>query len=332
MSRKSQTRTFQSWVFFCYLTLGFVSWGATPEADTVISPAPAPVPQTARELYNAGSRQLQAGKLGDAEALLESSLDQQEDLVQPVALFNLGHVRFAQGTEALKKSPGGVAPQSRRATEAGDEGIRKATEALASSDVAQMVAAYWTGRGARQEMRAATDAVRRAMEAHGKTLAKWRQSLNDFRSAAELRPSDTNAVRNAEIVAQAIARLVDSMREMQQSAAGLSGRQTELKGLLAQLKGRIPGPSQTPGAPGEDGEEGETSPEFFLAASFLISDSSAAIWPVSSLARSEMGSGFFLNNPMTDAPQWRSRSTRTMMTPTKATGQVKASPILQSSA
>lgn len=257
MSRKSQTRTFQSWVFFCYLTLGFVSWGATPEADTVISPAPAPVPQTARELYNAGSRQLQAGKLGDAEALLESSLDQQEDLVQPVALFNLGHVRFAQGTEALKKSPGGVAPQSRRATEAGDEGIRKATEALASSDVAQMVAAYWTGRGARQEMRAATDAVRRAMEAHGKTLAKWRQSLNDFRSAAELRPSDTNAVRNAEIVAQAIARLVDSMREMQQSAAGLSGRQTELKGLLAQLKGRIPGPSQTPGAPGEDGEEGE---------------------------------------------------------------------------
>jgi len=257
MSRKCQTRTFQSWVFFCYLTLSFMSWGATPEADTVISPAPAPMPLTARGLYNAGSRQLQAGKLGDAEALLESSLDQQEDLVQPAALFNLGHVRFAQGAEALKKSPSGVAPQSRRVTEAGDEGIQKATEALASNDVAQMVAAYWTGRGARQEMRAATDAVRRAMEAHGKTLAKWRQSLNDFRSAAELRPLDTNAVRNAEIVAQAIARLVDSMREMQQSAAGLSGRQTELKGLLAQLKGRIPAPSSTPGAQGEDGEDGE---------------------------------------------------------------------------
>jgi len=257
MSRKCQTRTFQSWVFFCYLTLSFMSWGVTPEADTVISPAPAPMPLTARGLYNAGSRQLQAGKLGDAEALLESSLDQQEDLVQPAALFNLGHVRFAQGAEALKKTPGGVAPQSRRATEAGDEGIQKATEALASNDVAQMVAAYWTGRGARQEMRAATDAVRRAMEAHGKTLAKWRQSLNDFRSAAELRPLDTNAVRNAEIVAQAIARLVDSMREMQQSAAGLSGRQTELKGLLAQLKGRIPAPSSTPGAQGEDGEDGE---------------------------------------------------------------------------
>jgi len=257
MIRKSQTRTFQSWVFFCYLTLGSVSWGATPEADTVISPAPAAAPQTARGLYNAGSRQLQAGKLGDAEALLESSLDQQDDLVQPAALFNLGHVRFAQGAEALKKSPGEVAPQSRRATEAGDEGIRKATEALANNDVAQMVAAYWTGRGARQEIRAATDAVRRAMEAHGKTLVKWRQSLNDFRSAAELRPSDTNAVRNAEIVALAIARLVDSVREMQQFAAGLGGRQKELKGLLAQLKGRIPGPSPTPGAPGDDGEEGE---------------------------------------------------------------------------
>jgi len=250
-------RTFQGFLLLCFLTLGPASWGATPEADTVISPAPAAAPQTARGLYNAGSRQLQAGKLGDAEALLESSLDQQDDLVQPAALFNLGHVRFAQGAEALKKSPGGVAPQSRRATEAGDEGIRKATEALANNDVAQMVAAYWTGRGARQEMRAATDAVRHAMEAHGKTLAKWRQSLNDFRSAAELRPSDTNAVRNAEIVALAIARLVDSVREMQQSAAGLGGRQKELKGLLAQLKGRIPGPSPTPGAPGDDGEEGD---------------------------------------------------------------------------
>jgi len=257
MIRKSRMRTFQGFVLLCFLTLGPASWGATPEADTVISPAPAAAPQTARGLYNAGSRQLQAGKLGDAEALLESSLDQQDDLVQPAALFNLGHVRFAQGAEALKKSPGGVAPQSRRATEAGDEGIRKATEALANNDVAQMVAAYWTGRGARQEMRAATDAVRHAMEAHGKTLAKWRQSLNDFRSAAELRPSDTNAVRNAEIVALAIARLVDSVREMQQSAAGLGGRQKELKGLLAQLKGRIPGPSPTPGAPGDDGEEGD---------------------------------------------------------------------------
>jgi hypothetical protein len=81
--------------------------------------------------------------------------------------------------------------------------------------------------------------------------------LSDFQSAAELNPADTNAARNAEIVEQAIAKLVDSLREMQQAAGNLAGKQSELNSLLKQLKGKIPAPNSPPGAAGEDGDEGE---------------------------------------------------------------------------
>ncbi len=217
--------------------------------------------QNARELYNFGTQQLRAGKLGDAEMLLQASIAKQDGLVQPVALFNLGDVRFAQGDEVLKKSPpaGAITRRNQAAAGAGAVAIQNAENALAGDDVQQMVQAYLAGRGARKEMRAALAAVQHAMEAHGKTLVKWQRALNDFKSAAELNPADTNAVRNAEIVEQAIAKLVDSLREMQQSAQGLGQTQSQLGDLLKQLKGRIPGANMPPGAPGEgdDEEEGD---------------------------------------------------------------------------
>ena len=191
--------------------------------------------------------------------MLGASLARQDEKIQPAALFNLGHVRFAQGVEELKKSPDGnaVRRRSHSAEEAGSVAIDNATTALASNDVQQMVQAYMVGRGVRKELRSATQAVNRAMEAYGKTLLKWRRSLNDFKSAAELNPADTNAVRNAEIVERAIAKLVDSIRDMQQSAAKMGAKKEKLEGLLKQLKGQIPAPNMPPGAPGEDEEEDE---------------------------------------------------------------------------
>jgi Tfp pilus assembly protein PilF len=64
--------------------------GATPDS------AP---PATPREFYNAGARQLHAGKLREAEASLESALASQDQRLQPPALYNLGLVRFRQGIE-----------------------------------------------------------------------------------------------------------------------------------------------------------------------------------------------------------------------------------------
>jgi hypothetical protein len=225
-----------------------------PIADNSISPPPAQN-ETARGLYNAGTDLLRAGKLSDAETLLQSSVAKQDGRVQTAALFNLGHVRFAQGTEELKKAPAGAAKQSVAAAADGAGAIQKAVDALAGSDVQQMVDAYIAGRGTRREMQAATKAVQRAMEQYGRTLSKWRRSLSDFQSAAELNPADTNAVHNAEVAAQAIAKLVDSLREMQQAAGNLSGKQNDLGNLLKQLKGKIPAANMPPGASGGEAED-----------------------------------------------------------------------------
>ena len=239
-------------MFVLCLSLCPVALGSTNDAtntDNFISPTPG-AHGTAREFFNAGTERLLAGKWDDAEALLGSSLARQDERVQPVALFNLGHVRFAQGLAQLKKSPGGEATIKR-----GVDAIQRAAAALAGDDVPQMVDAYLAGRGARKEMREATKAVQRAMETYGKTLTKWRRALNDFKSAAELNPADTNAMHNAETVEQAIAKLVDSLREMQQVATKLGGKKSELDKLMKQLKGKIPAPDMPPGASGGDEEE-----------------------------------------------------------------------------
>jgi hypothetical protein len=215
---------------------------------------------TARELYNAGTKKLIAGKLDDAETLFESSLAKQDQRVQTTALFNLGHVRFDQGMEELKKSPDGAAT-TKKALAAADDGaiaIAIAKDALGGNEMQQMVDAYIAGRGVRKEMRSAMKAIEQALEAHGKTLSKWRRALSDFQSAAELNPADTKAAHNAEVVELAIAKLVDSLLEMQQAAANLAGKQSELGALMKELKGKIPAPNMPPGAAGdEEGDEGE---------------------------------------------------------------------------
>jgi hypothetical protein len=240
-------------VFIC--TAAFGSTSDVANNDDSISPPP--VLETSRELYNAGTQKLRAGKLSDAESLLQASVSKQNERVQPAALYNLGHARFAQGNEELKKQPSAnaTAGRGRAAADSGANAIQHAESALVGDDVQKMVEAYIAGRGVRKEIRAATEAVQRAMEAHGKTLLKWRRSLGDFTSAAELNPADTNAVRNAEVVEQAIAKLVDSLREMQKMSMSLGSGQSKLNQLLQQLKGRIPAPMAPPGAAGDEDEE-----------------------------------------------------------------------------
>ena len=214
-------------------------------------------PTTAREFFNAGTQQLRAGKLREAEAFLESTVGSQMERLQVPALYNLGHVRFAQGIEALKKGPaaGPTAARARDAAQQGDEAIRKADEALNGNVVQQMVAAYMHGRGARKELKAATEAVRRALAVHGVALARWQRASGDFKSVLELKSADADAQHNAEVVDRCIAKLVDSLREMQKCANGMGDKSKELGDKLKQLKGRIPAPNMPPGAAGDDEEE-----------------------------------------------------------------------------
>ena len=93
------------------------------------------------------------------------------------------------------------------------------------------------------------------METYGKTLLKWQRAADDFKSAAELNPADTNAARNAQLVERGIAKLVDSLRQTQEMAGAMGEQRQDLGKMLSQLKGRIPAPNAPPGAAGDDDED-----------------------------------------------------------------------------
>ncbi len=216
---------------------------------------------TPREFFNAGAQNLGAGKLAEAETFLERALASQDERLQPAALYNLGHVRFGQGIEELKKGPS--APKAfgaaRTAARQGEEAIGSAEQALADNDVGKMVQSYLRGRGARTELKAATAAVRRALDTHGAALAKWQRASGDFKSAVELNDTDADSRFNAEVVDRNVAKLVDSVHELQQCAGALGDKSRELSEKLKQLKGRIPAAQMPPGAAGDD-EDDEDSP------------------------------------------------------------------------
>ncbi|HEY5912693.1 MAG TPA: hypothetical protein VJA21_18995 [Verrucomicrobiae bacterium] len=218
---------------------------------------PATPPSTPREFFNVGTEMLRAGKLREAEAFLQSVLAAQNERLQPPALYNLGHVRFAQGIDELKKGPSARSSLSRAggADESADGALREAEDALAGSDIQRMISAYLRGRGARRDLRQAAKAVRQAMETYGTALSRWQRASGDFKSAVELRPHDEDARQNAEIVDRSIAKLVDSLRQLQQAAAMMGQKQQDLKQKMERLKGQIPEDQMPPGAAGDDEED-----------------------------------------------------------------------------
>jgi tetratricopeptide (TPR) repeat protein len=237
-----------------------LAWaGPTAEPLPSLPATPPLAPTKPLDFFNAGTQLLQQGKLREAEASFETALATQVDRVQPPALYNLGHVRFGQGVQELKKGPAArpTAAHGRSAAQSADAAARDAEAALASNDVQQMVAAYMHGRGVRRELRQATKAVKRALETHGAALRKWERSSGDFKSTVELVTEDADAQHNADTVDRCIAKLVDSLRELQQAAGMMGNKNQDLKEKLDQLKGKIPAPDMPPGAAGEDEEEEE---------------------------------------------------------------------------
>lgn len=236
---------------------------ATNGAAVMKPEVPEKTPETAREFFNAGTGKLREGKWREAEGHLLSSLTTQDERVQPDALYNLGHARYELGKEELKKSPDAAAAAQRglNALERGDQALRQGRDALAGEDVQRMVQAYLNGRGARRELREATDQVRRAMEAHGAALVKWQRALGDFKSALELDPTDFDAKRNVELLEEAIAKLIDKIRALQQLGQIMGQQSRALGEMMKQLRGKIPAPDAPPGGSGdEEDEEEEDSP------------------------------------------------------------------------
>ena len=246
------------WFAFAFSAVALGALGATSPTKSHESQPP----ETPRELFNAGTRQLRQGNLREAEAFLESALANQSERFQPLALYNLGHVRFGLGLEELKKGPSAKPSlaRGRAATQAGDEAIRAVDEALVSDDLERMVAAYIHGRGARKDLKAATAAVRRALEAHGATLARWQRASDDFKSAVELKRPNADAELNAETVDRLIAKLVDMLQQLQQCSNGMCSKSSLLAQKLKKLKGRIPAPNMPPGGGGDEDDDEEDNP------------------------------------------------------------------------
>jgi tetratricopeptide (TPR) repeat protein len=232
------------------------SAGSALSAVSSNTPPEAP-PATPREFYNAGTRKLSEEKLREAEALLETALGSQKEALQPMALYNLGHVRFQQGVAELKKGPptGPAADRGRKALQAAEQALRQANDALGGNELDKLVASYMHGRGARKELSAATKAVKRAMESLGAVLSRWQRASGDFKSAHELNPKDSEAKKNADTMDRYIAKLVDSLQELQQMANAMGDKKKELGEKMKDLKGRIPEPDMPPGAAGDEEEE-----------------------------------------------------------------------------
>lgn len=219
----------------------------------------APPPVTARDFFNAGTQRLAGTNFIEAEKMFLAALATQDERVQALAEFNLGHTRFADGLQIYLKGPDAQknSARGREALAAADSALRDSEAALAENTLDKMVAAYLEGRGARRELRAAEKAVQLALDVFGETLAKWQRAADDFHGAAELNPADTNAPHNAEVVEQDIAKLVDSIRMMQVMAGQMAGKKQELDGALSKLKGKMPAPNAPPGDQGEDDDEGK---------------------------------------------------------------------------
>ena len=245
-------------VTLSFSTVSGLSATATTNTTTA-APVIAP-PSKPREFFNAGTRELSAGKLREAEAYFETALASQSERLQTPALYNLGHVRFDQGIEEFKKGPPArsVTTLAQVAEQQGQEALQAADAALESNDVQKMVAAYLQGRGKRRELKAAQEAVLKALKAHGATLAKWERASGDFKSAFELDSTQADARHNADVVDRRIAQLVDSLCQLKQQCTSCSGMCNKLGDKLKQLKGRIPG-SQMPQGAGDD-EDDEDQP------------------------------------------------------------------------
>ena len=229
--------------------------GATAATNTPPAKPERP-PESAQDFFNAGTRQLKAGKLLEAEAQMQATLLKQDEPMQPATLYNLGHVRAKQGDEELKKAKDSkqTAGRTRQAAAQAQAVSRSADDALASNDLNRMLEAYQHGRGARKDLNAATKAARNAMGVFGNVLLKWQRSAGDFESAAALNPSDKDAAGNADIMNRRIAWLIDQIREMQQAMAAAAQAKKEMGEKMKALKGKLPAPDAPPGGKG-DGEE-----------------------------------------------------------------------------
>ena len=212
-------------------------------ALTILVATPAlAVQRSARELYNEGAAKLIKGELREAETALREAAATNAETVQPLALYNLGHVRFAQGAETLKGE--GNRQQLLGSADAAcvvaEEAIRRGTPIAEGDDLQQIIGAYMEARAARKELRVSRDDTQRTIDLLGSALNRWRRSVGDFQSAAELDAKNEDATFNAGIVERKIAELLKFKKQSEQRSESVGSQREKIKELMKKLRGKIP--------------------------------------------------------------------------------------------
>jgi tetratricopeptide (TPR) repeat protein len=212
---------------------------------------------TARDFYNEGTRLLRTGKLREAESSLQTAVASDDETVQPEALYNLAHARFQQGEQVLRDGPKTHELQTFGATAlaAGDQALQTLNAASATDSNNQIIlAAYLRARGASKQLKSAIKAVQDALDEYGAILLRWERAAGDFRSAAELNPTDTQASFNAAVVDRQIADLVDQKSFMQLLSKNLMKKRQQVRDAMMQIQQRMP-KGKIPGDEEDDDDE-----------------------------------------------------------------------------
>ena len=228
----------------------------------VVTPALATQPG-ARELYNEGVGKLGHGELREAEAALRRAAAANEDSVQPLALYNLGHVRFRQGEDTLKGEGGRqqLLDSSAAAVAVAEEAIRNGGRALESDELSAIIAAYMDARAARKELRFSRDETSRTLGLLGSALERWRRSVGDFHSALEMDASNGDAKANGDFVERKIEELLKFKKELEEQKEQVADEREKVKEMMKQMRGKIPKEMQQESDDEEDDEDEDEKSE-----------------------------------------------------------------------
>ncbi len=210
-------------------------------------------------LYNNGVKKFAEKDLREAEVAFRGAVASNHQTVQPAALYNLGHVRFLQGKETLKGEGNRqqLLDTSSAAAALAEEVIRRAAPIAEREDVQELINAYMEARAARRQLRVNRDENTRELDLLGSALARWRRSVNDFRSAVELSPDRKDAAFNADVVERHIDELLKYKKQLEEQQDQVGQQREKLKELMKKMRGKIPKEMQRGSDEEEDDEEEE---------------------------------------------------------------------------
>lgn len=212
--------------------------------------------------YNEGVNKLSADELGGAEKSFLDAVESNHEQIQPVALYNLGHVRFLQGKETIEGQSNRqqLLDASATATMMAVEIIRRVLPIAELDDVQALIQGYMQARSARKQLRLTRDENTRTLGLIDATLERWRRSVGNFHSAAELDPSNQDANANADLVERHIAKLLEFKKQLEEKQENVGQQREKLKELMKKMRGKIPKEMQR-GSDEEEDDEDEEEPQ-----------------------------------------------------------------------